>query len=56
MAHTKPELGMLSVARKLIKDVAHLLRPMSFCKNTYLPTSCPINKQHVFDSQGILMV
>jgi hypothetical protein len=30
--HTKSELGMLGVARKLVKDIIHLWRPSCFQK------------------------
>jgi hypothetical protein len=49
-SHTKLALGVLGVARKLVKDVVHLWR-WDFEKNIKfpLPRGCPNNKGPLFD-------
>jgi hypothetical protein len=45
--HTKLELGMLGNARKLVKDVIYLCRPIFFKMKIPLPTSYSNNKQPI---------
>ena len=45
LTHTKPELGVLGIAKKLVKDVVHLWRQNFEKIYFYLLTSCPNNKQ-----------
>jgi hypothetical protein len=52
--HTKLELGMFGVARKLVKNVIHLWKPIYFFQKQFSFYSLTNKETTYFGSQGIL--